>query len=160
MLRVTAIIAMAFLALGCGNDDELTVLEPSENVPIISIVNDGLLSDGRTHKTFGYHLQSDAILEHDIIVHLRISDTGDDNIVREDDKLFLMSADNFRSELFEATDSYVTESEIRRRNQAYGEKGWWGTGPVEGFTVDQHGNLNSNPSLSEFYPPVDLWLGR
>ena len=145
MFRVTAFIATALLVLGCSDNDELTVLEPSDNVPSISVVNDGLLHDGGTSKTFGYHLQSNVVLEHDIIVHFRISDIGDDNILREDEKLILMSADNFRSELFKSTDSYVTESEIRRRNQAHGEKGWWGTGAERGFTIDQHGILNASP---------------
>ena len=142
-IAIAAIIATTFLALGCGDDDELTVLEPSENVPTISIVNDGLLRDGRIWKTFGYHLQSNVVLEHDIIVHIRISDIGDDNIVKEGNWLFLMSAGSFRSELLKVTDSYITESEVRRRNEEHGENGWWGLTP----------NL-----IRQWYPPADRSL--
>ena len=126
MFRIAAIIAATLVALGCGDENELTVLEPSENVSIVSIVNDGLIQDDGVYKTLGYHLQSNVVLEHDIIVHLRVSDIGDDNIVEQSDWLFMMSADTFRSELLTKRDRYVTESEIRRRNQEYGENGWWG----------------------------------
>ena len=154
------IIAATVFFLGCGDDEKLTVLEPSDNVPSISVVNDGLLYDGRTKKRFGYHLQSDVVLEHDIIVNLRVTDIGEDNIVKQDDRLFMMYADTFRSKLLNISDSYVTKSEIRRRNQEDGENGWWGLGyEYRGrYTVDERGQVTQIFSPSQFHPPADLSL--
>ena len=112
-------------------------------------------------KRLAITLQSNVVLEHDIIVHLRVSDIGDDNIVEQNDRLFMMSADTFRSELLTKRDRYVTESEIRAgRNQEYGENGWWGLRNEYGgrLTVDERGQVTQVFLPSQFHPPADLSL--
>ena len=126
-----AAIVVTIVCVGCEDEPPATVWNDTPSrVPAIRLVHDGEISG-----SYAFHLQVDAVLEHDIIVFMQIAN---DRTGTEYDRFLMLRAGDFKSELMTIKDPHITPDRIKQRNEAYGENNWWG--------------INGTP-IAQIYPP-------
>ena len=113
--RILTILLIIVVCGGCEDEPPATVWNDTPSrIPVVRLVHDGVVDDA-----YAFHLQVDAVLEHDIIVYMQIAN---DRSGAEDNRFLMMRAGDFKSELMSIRDPHITPEQIKRRNDSYGEK--------------------------------------